>query len=660
MGAVGLKIIPSTIVSSGCGADRKRKSVNHRLDANAVEEMLQLRVKSKGPGSSAASAYDVGSSGILSTWMSQLLLDFEDEEAIGERPPAASLKELYDPTYGVMPNRKWGEQLLYRDAERRRSVCDVADIVMALEEGPLSEMLAYGDGAANTTRVYISREGSGIWERAAQTSNRAHELIRTVNDLAIRLHKLVINPVKSLARRLTRVAMEDANHQEEVKRHLTQVEDHLRYLMWLYEKALRNPTFRNQVLDSVVTSRVLSTSVREDELDAAQWCLPFEDGVYDIREGRLLRDSAARLKLQTKTVGYEYEKMMEASEGEAWEEYDAFMSRIFSSCPKIRRYLMEMFAGGAANENLQVILFHYNVQGSNGKSTLFSLVRKAFGELMMKCSSSLIVSPTHTSSGGPNEDLASIKGTRGVQITEPSNLQKLSVSAIKELTGGDEQVARRCHEHKTTFVYRGTIHVACNNVPKLDDMDGGIQRRVRIIPYGSRFVVKSSSTSSQELPAHTYYRLSGVEEKFETWKHCLMREILTVAREKAEKLKAEPDGDWHDEVPPEVVEATKDLIHRESLISAFVSRRLRYTGDRNEIVKLSELKQWVTTFCHRKRREVPKKMKDQLIVELGPMEITSNHGVRNYWRGWCLIEPPPRGEETDDEEDDTGGGAVPP
>jgi hypothetical protein len=417
-------------------------------------------------------------SGVLSPWMSKMLQKLPSPQVPSGSsprgkgrgkpapPPPTTLKELYDPAFEVLPNRKWREQLLDRPLHRQMNPNDVAEIVMALEEGPLSEMLAFCDGRANATRVYMAREGSGVWGQAPSSSHRAHEQLKLLKDLAHRIERMVIEPLKALAMRLTRTELSDAAQQETVKRMLSKVEEHLKYVVWLYEKALLTPSFAGTVLDCIVTERVSATrleGVREDVFDTAQWCLAFEDGVFDIRAGRLLRDSEARKKMQRMTVGYEYEVMMEASEGggQAWREYDGFMARIFSSAPEVRKYLIELFAASAANVNLQVVVFHHNLQGSNGKSSLFSLLRATFGELMVKCSASAMVAGSSGAGGGsgPNVELASVEGKRLVQFTEPNALHRLNVSFLKDLTGGDEQSARRNYEHKKTFVFNGMAHV---------------------------------------------------------------------------------------------------------------------------------------------------------------------------------------------------------
>ena len=101
-----------------------------------------------------------------------------------------------------------------------------------------------------------------------------------------------------------------------------------------------------------------------------------------------------------------------------WESYNQFMDRIYSSTPGVRVYVIDLFASSALNESRQVIVFHHNSDGANGKSTIFILVRRALGELHESCQSSLLSASGKTAAGGANEELMSVRSKRLVQLTE--------------------------------------------------------------------------------------------------------------------------------------------------------------------------------------------------------------------------------------------------
>jgi len=45
----------------------------------------------------------------------------------------------------------------------------------------------------------------------------------------------------------------------------------------------------------------------------------------------------------------------------------------------------------------QVIVIHHNAEGANFKSTLFALIRRAFGDAFVKCASALLSPGTSSS-----------------------------------------------------------------------------------------------------------------------------------------------------------------------------------------------------------------------------------------------------------------------
>lgn len=595
-------------------------------------------------------------------------------------PDPMTVQEMYDGAMFETPLRspKWREQLLERPVHKRSTAVDTAEIVLALEEGELSCMLAFSEGDATT--CFLADE-AGIW--AQVNSKRHHEVLHALGVFTDRLDRMAIGTAKQLVRRLRQsvaASTAQANAQaEDVERATTALadaEEHLTELVRLYER-LRTPAVLCGVVDRILMMRVMETraeGVTPDSMDAARCCVAFTDGVFDLRAGRLRRGAEARPFHQTLTVRYSYESMVRqllagrvhddgtetetewlaealpgpevVRSGPGWAAYDAFVSRIFSSTPEVRPYLVDLLASSALNENRQVVVVHHNTQGANGKSSLFGLIKQAFGALYMKCSSNLLA--TNATGGGasaPNEELMSTRSRRLVLFSEPSTTVKLSAAFIKELTGGDEQSTRANYGRKQTFTFRGMVHVLCNKIPEIDDMEGGMRRRLRCIPYGSRFVDPDSEEVALAA-AHTYVKAEDVDEHFGEWKHFLMWEVLRAAVARAK------EGGRPPLAAPEVVKAsTRDLIQRECTTSAFVAACLeRSPGDK---VALKDMyAAYVGLCCDLKKPANRKKaFKEDMVAALGPLVLRSN-GQVNFWRGWRLRDRPlSDGDEDDDAND---------
>ena len=314
-----------------------------------------------------------------------------------------------------------------------------------------------------------------------------------------------------------------------------------------------------------------------------------------------------------------------------WDGYDAFMRRIYSSTPQMRCYMMDTLASSLLNENRQVIVFHYNEKGANGKSTKFSLIKQALGDLFVKCSSSLLGSQAGASNpSGPNEELVSTRGKRLVLFSEPSARVKLASSFIKELTGGDEQSTRANYGKKQTFVLNGTVHVLCNKIPETDDMDGGMSRRLRCVPYGSTFVDGAADEAN-----HVFER-RDVGLCFASWKFFIMFEMMTAA---AARMAARREGRREVVPAPDIVlVATKKLIEREDAIAGFLATKLVRTGVPRDAVTLKDAYDAYCAFCSAKHKpvELSKPLLNKLLLEsLGPHSAKHGNCIK-WWRGWAL------------------------
>ena len=601
----------------------------------------------------------------MSEWLDQMLTEPLPAPVCGAMrtsgtpppPEPKTVVEMYDAKYEVIRSPKWREQLLDRPAHRRNTATDVAEMVLALEEDELSTMIAFPK-TEGATDLYVSST-SGVWSQVL--GSEAHEVVHALGVLTERLDMMVICGCKRLLRRL-RAALAGTDAEafsgvgpEAIGDAMREAEDHLRELVTLFER-LRTPAFAAGVVKRLITARVMATradGMKPSSLDTATGCIAFEDGVYCFEAGAMLGASAARERYQTMNVGYAYEDMME-SEGdlEGAAAYESFMSQIFSASPEARAYVVDVLASSLLNENRQIIMFHFCLRGSNGKTTLFELVRTAFGALFIKCASTLLNPATITTPSAPNEELVSICGRRVVMVSEPSSQLKLSASAIKELTGGDEQSTRAIRGRKQTFVFNGTLHVMCNKIPESDDMDGGVARRLRCVPYGSTFV---SDPKKVDAARHCFAMDTTVSKSFPRWRMHLMREVMAAARRRVAIMRAASAFApvMLDDPPEVVMKATGELVEREDTIEAFVKSRMERTDSARDHVSLNIAWSEFKAYCALEGALAGKKkfFKSVAIPALGPLVEKSN-GQSNFWRGWRVRAVP---LEDEDEDEDDGG-----
>jgi phage/plasmid-associated DNA primase len=83
--------------------------------------------------------------------------------------------------------------------------------------------------------------------------------------------------------------------------------------------------------------------------------------------------------------------------------------------------------------------------------------------------------------------------------TEPEADDRLQCGILKKISGGDQVEARTLHSpHIIKYVPQFTLILQTNAIPRLNKIDGGIQRRLRIIRFPFQFV------ASPTLPHHRH------------------------------------------------------------------------------------------------------------------------------------------------------------
>lgn len=130
-------------------------------------------------------------------------------------------------------------------------------------------------------------------------------------------------------------------------------------------------------------------------------------------------------------------------------------------------------------------LFIHTGEGSNGKSLVGKLIYWTLGDYAMTFP---IEQLTQGASGRntANSDLAQSRGKRYAQSNEPEESKEaptLKIAKVKELTGEETVKTRDLHKSSFELLVSFTIHLLCNDPPKLSKSDKAIERRLECITY---------------------------------------------------------------------------------------------------------------------------------------------------------------------------------
>jgi P4 family phage/plasmid primase-like protien len=218
----------------------------------------------------------------------------------------------------------------------------------------------------------------------------------------------------------------------------------------------------------------------DEMLDTNTDIFCFQDKLYDLIKNEI-RDIQPN-DYVSKTTGYLFPDKSTISE-ETFDKVMKFCNDIMPN-PEMRQLNLDRITMCLSGYNKFEHIYILTGKGSNGKSCGTTLDEVVFGDL-----SYCFNSQTFTEkSRGKNEtnELAKTKGMRYAYTQEPDDDAKLQVSVLKTITS-DKITTRDLYKSAISFKPQFKLNMACNNIPKLSGVDGGISRRLVLIEFEMRF-----------------------------------------------------------------------------------------------------------------------------------------------------------------------------
>ena len=210
------------------------------------------------------------------------------------------------------------------------------------------------------------------------------------------------------------------------------------------------------------------------ELDADPYLLNVANGTLDLRTLEL-REHNPKDRM-TKITSGAYRHGLTSTE---WEKFTARVLPDDGARGYLQRYLGLSLCGQALEHVFTIAIG----TGANGKGTLRTAVAAALGDYHHEAPASLFLE-SKRNSGEANADLIALRGRRFVVASETDEGVRLSVSLMKQISGGDPITARRPYATASvTFPSSWTVLLVTNHLPKVPADDEAVWRRMRVVPF---------------------------------------------------------------------------------------------------------------------------------------------------------------------------------
>jgi P4 family phage/plasmid primase-like protien len=232
------------------------------------------------------------------------------------------------------------------------------------------------------------------------------------------------------------------------------------------------------------------------ELDTELMLLNVRNGTIDLRTGKLQKHRREDLITQMAPVAFD-----ENATCERWLET---LNLVFGEDKELIDYFQRLCGLALTGMVTDLYLPILWGKGSNGKSTLISVLLDLLGDYAMKAPCELLMAGS--GNRHPTER-ATLFGKRLVVVVETEDGQRLRESQVKELTSFEPISARRMREDFWSFKPTHKPWLCTNHKPEVRGTDHGIWRRLKLVPFN---VVIADDKADKTMPAKLRKELPGI------------------------------------------------------------------------------------------------------------------------------------------------------
>ena len=246
-----------------------------------------------------------------------------------------------------------------------------------------------------------------------------------------------------------------------------------------------------------------------EKLDTKIDILSVKGGLIDLRTGIL------RPRKKEDYISYEldihYEGIIETP------EIDEFISDIMLGNEEVIEFLhklLGMFITGEVSDNKFVIFWG---ESSNGKSVLMELMSGIMEGLYFQAPKDLIIGYNKSNKDQANSSLMALENKRLACVDESDKQEKLCEGVVKNLSGCKLITGRNLHEKVRSFIPYFKIVLLTNFKPIISINDGGLERRLVLVPFLARFVDNPQLPHEKKIDRNKAEELLKHKSAFLSW-----------------------------------------------------------------------------------------------------------------------------------------------
>jgi P4 family phage/plasmid primase-like protien len=345
--------------------------------------------------------------------------------------------------------------------------------------------------------------------------------------------------------------------------------------MGLLIKKLNDTSFKDKTI--IECSNIAFDPNFLTYMDENPYLICFTNGVYDV-EAEIFRDGCPDDYISFCT-NKAYKPLDEKDE-KIFEIRD-FFNKIQPE-PEMCEYLLMLMSLCIVGLISEESFYVFTGSGANGKSKLLELMKETLGDLF-KPMDILLLTGKKTSSSAASPELADKKGVRMCPLDEPKSTDEINTGFMKVVTGGDLITARALFKEPIYFRPQFKPFLLCNHLPKIKSDDDGTWRRLKVLLFPSKFLMRDNMTKKdirKGLGKNQFWADLHLHEKIPEWSQTFMGLLIQYY------LKYKKTGLKH---PQSVIKETMGYRKRCDVFQDFIGDYLDKTNKNTDKITIANL-----------------------------------------------------------------------
>lgn len=372
---------------------------------------------------------------------------------------------------------------------------------------------------------------------------------------------------------------------------------------------------KNDHLDSLF--ELVRDSRKEQLFNSKKHLLHFAEGsVYDFRVGQeRLAQSGDKSTMSSHQVYLEYNKHPE----EKKQMLKEFFNDLMLGRQDLTAFLLRVLSSVLSGETSDQLFYFFSGKGSNGKSTLVKLMRKALGDYGAAIASAQVSKP-NLNAQGATPSLMALLFKRAAFLTEMEE-KVLHTEFLKMIAGGDTTSGRGLFEAQRDIELWVKIFIAVNDLPSIIDKTHGFWRKVVVIPFDAHFTQTPDPTNPTQKKTKP-----GYEMKLMECADTLLAWLVDIYNKQYLEV-----GVQRDAQPELVLNRTKLYQESQNIPLQFYRETVESTDNKKDILRTSQLDQALGNFCKdRSYSKTPQLVKH--VYEFMDEQFPPTNATRQLWR----------------------------